>query len=333
MKVAVPLPRTPTGKIYRFSPNADALPRHFLLGDAPAEFEPSTESRQLMKLLPRSQQTVCPYSGIVASDDDFTHPHDRKAAERAVHDAFAKDVEDELRAIARRVNGRQRPGSMMSLKMSVKTPRRRITRNYRQDLLRELQCPHCKREYGVYAISLFCPDCGAPNISAHFGREVELVDQQVLLAETQSAEASELAYRLLGNAHEDVVTAFEATLKTVYLHCKSLISPTEKSGVSNDFQNVSRAERRYAELAYEPFSCLDETERSELLLNIQKRHVIGHNLSIVDDRFAEHQAQAKVGSTVTIVSADIRRFRRIAESVVENLDRWLAAFERQQAGT
>ncbi|MEY9104694.1 hypothetical protein ABH994_005606 [Bradyrhizobium yuanmingense] len=27
-----------------------------------------------------------------------------------------------------------------------------------------------------------------------------------------------MAYRLLGNAHEDVLTAFEATLKAIYLH-------------------------------------------------------------------------------------------------------------------
>src|SRR6202521_3794245 len=31
-------------------------------------------------------------------------------------------------------------------------------------------------------------------------------------------QARELAYRLMGNAHEDVLTAFEATLKTVYHH-------------------------------------------------------------------------------------------------------------------
>ena len=41
--------------------------------------------------------------------------------------------------------------------------------------------------------------------------------EQVELASKLAVEQSELAYRLLGNAHEDVLTAFEATLKTVYL--------------------------------------------------------------------------------------------------------------------
>lgn len=61
----------------------------------------------------------------------------------------------------------------------------------------------------MFAIALFCPDCGAPNLALHFARETELVGQQVDLAESQDRQ--ELAYRLLGNAHEDVLTAFEAT--------------------------------------------------------------------------------------------------------------------------
>ena len=32
-------------------------------------------------------------------------------------------------------------------------------------------CDHCGRDYGVFAIGLFCPDCGAPNLRLHFARE------------------------------------------------------------------------------------------------------------------------------------------------------------------
>ena len=37
MKLGIPLPRTPAGRVYRFSPNEEAYPRHFLLGDRGAE--------------------------------------------------------------------------------------------------------------------------------------------------------------------------------------------------------------------------------------------------------------------------------------------------------
>jgi len=37
MELAIPLPRTPEGRVYRYSPNADAHPRHFVIGDRAAE--------------------------------------------------------------------------------------------------------------------------------------------------------------------------------------------------------------------------------------------------------------------------------------------------------
>ena len=33
-QLGVPLPRTPGGRVYRYSPNEEAYPRHFVLGGA-----------------------------------------------------------------------------------------------------------------------------------------------------------------------------------------------------------------------------------------------------------------------------------------------------------
>jgi len=52
----------------------------------------------------------------------------------------------------------------------------------------------CGRDYGVYAIGLFCPDCGAPNLRLHFERERQLVNAQVEIAEAQDEGLAELAY-------------------------------------------------------------------------------------------------------------------------------------------
>jgi hypothetical protein len=195
----------------------------------------------------------------------------------------------------------------------------------RADLLRELVCDHCGRDYGVYAIGLFCPDCGAPNLRLHFERERQLVNAQVEIAEAQPEGLEELAYRLLGNAHEDVLTAFEATLKTVYLFGianRPEGAPAVKP-VGNDFQNLERAEQRFKDLTFDPFSGLGEMELSTLRLNIQKRHIIGHNLGVVDSKFAEHADEARLGETVHLVGDDVRRFATVCQSVVDALDQWL----------
>lgn len=215
MKLGLPLPRTPDGRVYRFSPNEDAHPRHFVIGEVVSDVTLTDDLRARMKIEPRTKQTVCPYSGTIADDNAYTHPDDMKAALEMVKHAAAQDVEEAVANMFKSVfkGGSSRNGPISitaSVKRGAPKPKPRFAR---QDLMRELICDHCGRDYGVFAISLFCPDCGAPNVRLHFAREAELVDDQVSLAEEVRIEKEELAYRLLGNAHEDVLTAFEATLK------------------------------------------------------------------------------------------------------------------------
>lgn len=324
MRLSLPVPRTPSGRIYRFSPNETAHPRHFVLGQAVADIPLTDALRARMKLEPRTKQTVCPYSGTIADDDAFRHPDDVKAAVELVEHEAAQDVQDALAEILKNAFGGGSNKGPIRITASVKrgTPQPK-PRFARQDLMRELVCDHCGRDYGVFAIGLFCPDCGAPNLRLHFLREVELVNDQVSLAENVGTENEELAYRLLGNAHEDVLTAFEATLKTVYLHGKAKVDTAQAPKVGNDFQNGDKTRKRFAELGIDPFEDLTEPELAALNLNVQKRHIIGHNLGVVDDKFAMHASDAKVGETVQLVGEDIRQFAAISQKVIDRLDGWL----------
>lgn len=325
MKLSYPAPRTPNGRVYRFSPNPQAHPRHFVLGDVVADIDVTDALRSRMKHDPRTKKTVCPYSGTVAEDQVFVHPDDVKAAvEMVKHDAV-QDVQDAVSEMLKNAfKGGSSSNSFIKVTASSKpsTPKPR-PRFARQDLMRELVCDHCGRDYGVFAIGLFCPDCGAPNLRLHFVRETELVGDQVALAEEIAGDKEELAYRLLGNAHEDVLTAFEATLKTVYLHGKSSAGNNQLPKVGNDFQNVDKALKRFEELGLNPFTGLSDEEMDALRLNIQKRHVIGHNLGVVDEKFATHENDAKVGETVNLVGEDINQFAAISQKVIDNLDTWL----------
>lgn len=277
-----------------------------------------------MKLAPGSKQTVCPYSGVVANDDAFMHPDDVKAATEIVEHAAAADIEDELSRILGTFNRSQAANPFIRLSAQVNHHPRVAPRFYRRDLLRELVCDHCGRDYGVYAIGIYCPDCGAPNLRLHFAREVELVEMQVSLAESQGDGRKELAYRMLGNAHEDVLTGFEASLKAVFLHRFTAAFPdATPPSVTNDFQNVDRAQRHFAKVGIDPFAGLAPQDLATLKLNIQKRHLIGHNLSVIDAKFAEHSRDANVGETVRLVGDDVRAFAKLAQTVVDGLDAWI----------
>lgn len=320
MSLAIPLPRTPSGRTYRYSPNENAHPRHFLIGDAITDFEICDDARARMKLSPRSNQTVCPYSGVIASDEEFIHPDDQQAGIDTVHHAIEQDISAMMEGMFRDIGRKFASSKSISIKPGKKHRPKPKPHFVRSDLLRELICDHCGRDYGVFAIALFCPDCGAPNVRLHFERERTLVGAQVDLAEAQGDGLEELAYRLLGNAHEDVLTAFEATLKTVYLFGAGNASAKPPR---NDFQNIEKAKKRFEELGVDPFQHLVPEELTTLELNIQKRHVIGHNLGVVDPKFADHAREARVGETVHLVASDIREFAALCQKVVDDLDAWL----------
>jgi hypothetical protein len=326
MTLGIPLPKTPDGRVYRYSPNENAHPRLFLLGEREAEFLMPETLTARMTHPPGTPGTICPYSGISDEDANFTHPDDIAAAKEVVAHAAHADAAALIHGMFDDLARKNSGNRFLTIKTGPRPSAKPAPRFARSDLLRELICDECGRDYGVYAISLFCPDCGAPNIHLHFAREAELVREQVELAGNLGSERQELAYRLMGNAHEDVLTAFEATLKTVYLYKvasqESVVAAAKPVG--NAFQNIERGRKRFAEFDFDPFGSLSSDALAVLTLNIQKRHVIGHNLGVADAGFAEHAGEARLGETVPLVGDDILQFAGICQSVVDSIDAWLA---------
>jgi len=60
-----------------------------------------------------------------------------------------------------------------------------------------------------------------------------------------------------------------------------------------------------------------------LALNIEKRHVIGYNLGIADERYVERTQAQQPGETVRLIGDDIGRFADICLSVVPELENGL----------
>ena len=330
MTLSYPQSRTPSGKAYQYSPNPKAAPRLFLLGDAPEDRNITPENRSRIRREPGPGETVCPYSGYMGPDEDFVHFDDVEAVKKLIQWELAADVNDWLGDWAKDFNRRQPKGGFITMKMEHKPKRRPRPSILREDLLRDLTCDVCARDYGVYAIALFCPDCGAPNIGLHFRRETELISAQIDLADRENGEGrEELAYRLMGNAHEDVLTAFETALKTVYRYVVRIHRPAEAEtlcdtkAIRNAFQNIDRARGKFGELGIDPFATLDSGELDLLGLNIQKRHVIGHNLGMADGHYVELTQAEQPGETVALIGDDIRRFAQAGLKVVEGLEAWL----------
>jgi hypothetical protein len=326
MILSMPVPRSPSGKIYQYSPNPEAVPRLFQIGDAPDARSVAADHLSRIRRQPGPGETVCPYSGVIAADEEFVHFDDAEAVKKEIEWAVKEDVGAWLEDLSRDFNRRQPRGGLISVSMDIKRPHNPRPLAIREDLLREMRCDVCQRRYGVYAIALFCPDCGAPNVALHFERESELVRQQIALADEQNASnRPELAYRLMGNAHEDVLTAFEATLKAVYSYLVRQKLPDEaqhlttKRVIGNAFQNIARGQELFAKLSLDPFEVLLPEELEFLRLNIQKRHVIGHNLGIADEYYAELMQEEQPGETVRLLGEEVGRFADVCVKVVAAL--------------
>jgi hypothetical protein len=327
MQLSYPVPRSPSGKVYRYSPNEKAAPRLFLLGQAPAERVVSEALRHRMRLEPGSDLTVCPYSGQIADDSAFVHFDDIKAIKEEIAWAVGADVQDYFAEFARSFNRRQRAGGLITLQMKTSSRREPKPVAIRTDLLRDLQCDVCQRPYAVYAIALFCPDCGSPNVALHFQREMTNVREEIGIVEQLDADGrAEIAYRLMGNAHEDVLTAFEATLKTLYRHLVLQRIPDQfdthcsKKSIGNAFQNVERGREKFQILDIDPYVDVSADDLSFLRINFQKRHVIGHNLSLADEHYAELTQAEQPGETVRLLAEEIKRFSELCLKVIVSLE-------------
>lgn len=328
MELNIPLPKSSSGKVYRWCPNDKCTPRLFLLGDSE---RPENLDVTKLRRAPGTQGTTCPYCGIDADDSEFNYEGDIEAIKAYIVWAAKRDIGDYFENLSKDFNRSQPKGGLISLKMDFKSDHSPEPRAWREDLIRNLACDICGRDYGVYAIALFCPDCGCKNLHVHFEREIELIIQQIDLAE-QTAEHgdAELSYRILGNAHEDVVTAFETYQKTYYRFKVRKSFPEEqaekmvsKGAIGNRFQNIDRAKELYNNLSIDPFSVLAAEELKLMKLNIEKRHVIGHNLSMADDAYSDAEEREKPGTTVEILADEISDFAKTAKKVILELEQLL----------
>ena len=329
MELSMPLPKSASGMVDQHCPDEGCAPRVFQLGDVVEDFSPPDNTDTHYRREPHTNGVTCPYCGHDDDDQEFIHPEDVKAVRKELFWAAKKDISDILSGMASDFNRKTSRNDLISISMDVKRDRSPRPVAYRRDLLRALTCNCCGRKYGVYAIGLFCPDCGSPNLAVHFSRELELINRQVDMAEQLKRDDTndeEFAYRLLGNAHEDVLTAFETYQKTAYRYLVHKRNPEQaeilcnKKAMANRFQNIEKSRKIYADLEIDPFEIIDEGDLKFLRLNIEKRHVIGHNLSMADESYIKISQSEREGETVHLMAEDIHRFVEISAIIVRRLE-------------
>jgi hypothetical protein len=94
-----------------------------------------------------------------------------------------------------------------------------------------------------------------------------------------------------------------------------------KKHIRNAFQRIDGGRSLYGRFNFDPYAALSSDEIERLDLNIQKRHVLGHNLGMADEAYTEvAKSGEKEGQNVRVLADDITQFAAVCEKVIVRLE-------------
>ena len=266
---------------------------------------------------------TCPYCGTSEKHDHFWTPEQiayaQSMARRTVVDAFQQDLKSmEFR---HRPRGRFGIGISLTVKSSPLPP---IDQYSEKDLETEVVCERCTLRYAIYGVFGYCPDCGTHNSLGILEANLQVVGKMLALAESQSDNA--LREKLLGSALLDCVAAFEGWGSATAQAFSHLATDPAKA-TKLAFQNIRKAQERVLALFnYDLGSALSEEEFRAVHLVFQKRHVLSHNMGVVDKPYVDSTGDAStpIGQKVKFSGAEISLVAtllpKIARKFVEHLE-------------
>jgi hypothetical protein len=84
----------------------------------------------------------------------------------------------------------------------------------------------------------------------------------------------------------------------------------------NPFQRLDRATELFGRIKIDPFRVLTSDNRAFLIQHIEKRHVIGHNLGLADEKYLRVASNEREGEIVSLLGKDVCRFASLAQQVI-----------------
>ena len=238
----------------------------------------------------------CPYCGHAAGYDQFWAKEQieyaTSVAMRKMTDAIHKDL--------KKLEFDYKPEGAFGIGISMKVePGRQPPIHYYREkqLETEIVCTNCTLRYSVYGVFAFCPDCGQHNSIQILEKNLEVVGKMLEMA---TREGKVLAEKLIENALEDCVSAFDGFGRKLCLVHANKASAPDKAEKMN-FQNLEVARKGFLNLFGIDLSTTVEPEEwRAAAMAFQRRHLIAHKLSVVDQDYV-----TKTGDSLAVVGRKI----------------------------
>jgi len=289
-RIAIPLPTDENGLVGRACPSCgDYFKVKFGTG-LPTE---------LMK---------CPYCQHEEDSSEFITPEQAEYARsigmREAMERVVKPLVRQFGANLEQMNRRNR-NDLFSLQFHLREEWRPIpvARYLERELETDVKCD-CTLEFAVFGVFATCPDCGQLNADVVFRKSLEAASKRLRLLE--GTEDKELREAILSDTLGSVVGAFDAVGKAL----RNAAPENYPARPKNLFQNLD-ALSEMLESRGSSLPGLVGDERSVRLRTLfEVRHVIEHNLGVVDERAAERVPGLSqlVGRKYVLQRAEVEAF-------------------------
>ena len=180
-----------------------------------------------------------------------------------------------------------------------------LTREQRNALATHVDCQSCGAEYTVYEVFESCVACQQEQNHHIFTKNLELVTKQLELAQTITTELNRL---LIENSLEDLVSSFDGFARRLTDKSKEKASKPDKVSYLS-FQNLKKARKDVKQLfGFDLSTPLNQERWYSANDSFQKRHLLTHNLGLVDEVYIEKSKNktATIGQRVVIEQAEVQ---------------------------
>lgn len=280
-RMSISLPTDADGRIGRECPRDECSPRYF-------KVKPGTG-------LVGQAEAYCPYCRHAEDPQNFkTHEQIRFAKDIMMREA-QKGVEGMIRdALGLNAAGRRKlTGGLIKMEMRLtSSPPPPVFPPAEDELSRELICPHCQLDHTVFGLAFWCPDCGRDIFLVHVAAELAVTGAMASDAQRrESTLGRRVAAKDLENCLEDIVSIFEAALKSIVRRALAARGETAEEievrskRIGNAFQSISRTKQVLEDLFGATIGPVPDWDN--LAQAFERRHPVTHNLGVVDRKYLD----------------------------------------------
>lgn len=269
------------------------------------------------KGLVREDEVFCPSCRHTAPNGSWFTTAQIEAAKQYAIGSVVNRLNGAMRADARASKRRQRPGSFLSITLEAKGGRDAVLMpiSAAEPMRLRTTCEDCTCRYSYVGAAYFCPSCGKNSANHTFVQTLTTIRTAAGLGEILRAtlgpdEAEVITRTLLEKAMQDTVTSFQRLAEQLYE------ARTGNAARRNAFQNLDAGSELWeAELGVSYVQLVDAAAVERLRVFYQQRHLLAHQLGIVDSEYVSRSGDSSyaVGQRLVIGTGAVLEFADLVE--------------------